>query len=460
MRELYAIVAGGVLVLAALAGLLLRSGDLTREMELIAVLAAPFALYLAVTRPLIFPFCIYVVLVPFDNLLSIGSFGTLTKLLGLIAGAFLALTLFRQSRTAALSRASIMLFTLFAWMVLTVTWALDQQTAVNALIPYATIFAFYIVTASVRPTPVELKIILTTVVLGGLAAAAYGTDLMIHNPALAAAADTHRLVLRNADSTDIDPNHFANSMLSPAALVAMWGLRSRNVLLKVAAFLGVAALTIAIVESGSREALIALGLVFLYLAVRSRYRLQVLVVAAAMVPLVFWMPSTIWTRFSTLASSGGSGREAIWSVGLEALKHRPLEGYGIGNFPNAYNLFYLGIHQTYPYGFGSPAHNIVLHYGVELGVIGLAMVAGFFILQWRMMAAVTASSPWRDYAIALEASLVGIGFVSFAIDLFTYKYAWLVFSAIALLSNLARADQRSEETRAATLVMTPVRSSR
>lgn len=458
MRETYAAVAVCVLVLAGAVGLLLRSGDPKWDLALGTLILAPFALFLAVTRPLIFPFCVYVLLVPFDNLLAIGSFGTLTKLLGLVVAAFVALALLREAKAVPLSRASLLLCGVFAWMLLSVSWALNQVTAINALVPYATIFAFYIVLATMRPTALELKVILTTIALGGLAAAAYGVNVFIHDPAVAAAA-SKRLVLANA-STYIDPNQFANAMLAPAALVAVWGLRARNVLFKAAAFCGIALIGAAIVLSGSREALLALGLLFLYLVVRSRYRLQVLALTAMLVPLLFALPSTMWGRFSTLVATGGSGREAIWSVGAEAAKHRPLEGYGIGNFQTAYDLFYLGIHQTYPYGFDSPAHNIVLHYGVELGLVGLAFVAGWFVLHWRAMAAIDAQSPWRDYAVALEAALIAIASVSFAIDLFTYKYAWLVFTAIALLSNTARAHQASEDTRAATALMIPARSSR
>ena len=41
-------------------------------------------------------FGLYVLLVPFDNLLNTGSFGTITKLLGMVAGAFLLLWVVRR----------------------------------------------------------------------------------------------------------------------------------------------------------------------------------------------------------------------------------------------------------------------------------------------------------------------------------------------------------------------------
>ncbi|HET9029943.1 MAG TPA: O-antigen ligase family protein [Candidatus Aquilonibacter sp.] len=457
MRALYVTLAAGVVLLAACAGLLLRRGDLTSQIALIAMFVAPPAIFFAITRPLIFPFCLYVVLVPFDNLLAIGTFGTLTKLLAMIAGACVALGLLRYVRAAPFSRASLLLCGVFAWMLLSVSWAIDQQAALNALIPYATIFAFYIVLASATPSRAELVVVLVAIAVSGLIAAGYGANNFIHNPFMA--VNAARLVLRN-QSTDIDPNQFADSLLAPCALIAMWGLRSRNLLFKAAAFGGISLLGAAIVVSGSREALIALVLLFLYLVVRSKYRVQMLAVMAALAPLLTSMPTTMWMRFTQLASTGGAGRADIWSVGLEAAKHRPLLGYGIGNFQAAYDQFYLGVPQTYPYGFDSPAHNIVLHYGVELGVVGLAFVALWFVLHWRAMAAIDVKSPWRDYAIALEAALVAIGFTSFTIDLLTYKYAWLVFAAIALLANAERAGQESAETRAATLVMMPARSAR
>src|SRR5690348_4647261 len=69
------------LLLAAFA-YALRDGSMFGITALVMALLLPAVAYVAVTRPLLFPYAAYVLLIPFDNLLGAGSFGTLTKLLG------------------------------------------------------------------------------------------------------------------------------------------------------------------------------------------------------------------------------------------------------------------------------------------------------------------------------------------------------------------------------------------
>ncbi len=376
-------------------------------------------------------------LVPFDNLLTIGSFGTLTKLIGIIAGIALFLALLVRQKFVAPGPPVFVLFGLFAWMALTITWSLDTGDALHIMPTYFAVFALYAMLAVAPPTRVAFQTTMVLVVVGGIAAAAYGINLFYHDPLLSADPMRTRLVL-HTDSATIDPNQFSDALLCPAALITMWGLRSRSMLIKAIAFGGLSVLAVGIVVSGSREALLALGLVMAYLAFRSRYRAQLLLPFAALCVALMSTQSSIWDRFSKIFSTGGAGRADIWRVGFEAAKHQPIQGYGIGNFQDAYDIFYLRIHQTYPYGFSSPAHNLVLHYVVELGIIGFAIMIAWFWLKVKVLQQIRPENEWYDYRIALEAAFLGILTVSLTIDLFYYKYAWVVFMLIAMLGNVAK----------------------
>jgi O-antigen ligase len=157
--------------------------------------------------------------------------------------------------------------------------------------------------------------------------------------------------------------------------------------------------------------------------------------------------TSVFLRFASAADTGGSGRTSIWAVALEAAKHRPLQGYGIGNFTQAYNIFYLMAHQPYPYGWDGPAHNLVMHYLIETGIIGLSLIFVFFYAQFRSLRVIENDGGFYDYRVVLEASLIAIVFVSMFIDLFQYKYPWLVFAMLALLRTVAVRYQRSAEIR-------------
>lgn len=425
----------GLLVVAA-SLLLLAAGLPARGIAAASILLVPLGIYLALVKPLTFPFGLYVLLVPFDNLLVAGSFGTLTKLLGILSGAFLILWLVRRRTIAPAPDALLPLGLLLLWMIASMAWAINQQDAIEIIPTYAGLFALY---AALALTPLSMKDfegILACVVMAGLAAAAYGANVFYHNPALAANAQNSRLVIQ-LGSDFIDPNHFANSLLFPAAALAVWALRTPRIVAKVAGISGEALIVTAILLSGSREALIAFAAIWLYLLWRLRYRLQMIIASLAGFAVVGSVHTSMWQRFATAIDTGGSGRTSIWAVALEAAKHQLIQGYGIGNFESAYDNFYLSVQQIYPFGWSSAAHNIVFHYLVELGVIGLVLLGWFFYRQFRSIASIDRSSEVYDYRVLLEAALIGIVIVSFTVDLFTYKYAWLVLFAVVLFRSAA-----------------------
>jgi O-antigen ligase len=399
------------------------------------ILGVP-AIYVALKRPLYFPFGLYVLLVPLDGLLVVGSAGTVAKLLGMASGALLLFWMFRRRAAMPLPKTAGILAILVLWMLASTLWAIDQHTALQIMPTYGGLILLYVALTMMPVTKSQFRILLGLVVLGGLCAAAYGAYMFYRDPSLAQQAETGgRLVLQGTVEGGFDSNGFADSLLLPAAIVTMWTLRTNRFSIKFLGICGLVLLTIAVLLSGSRAGLIAFGLILVYYAWRSRYRVQLAITAGALAVAALSVQSAVWSRFATVLATGGSGRTSIWAVGLEAAKHHPLQGYGVGNFPAAFDLFYLSVHQPYPYGYDSPAHNVALHYFVELGVIGFAMIAYFFWLNFRSLRDIGKTSDLYDYRIAMEATLVALIFVSMTIDLFTAKYAWLIFSMVALLRN-------------------------
>src|SRR5579872_4359503 len=58
-----------------------EAGSKTRIAIALMLALSPVLLWVAISRPVLFPLSVYVMFVPFDNLLGISNFGTLTKLL-------------------------------------------------------------------------------------------------------------------------------------------------------------------------------------------------------------------------------------------------------------------------------------------------------------------------------------------------------------------------------------------
>jgi exopolysaccharide production protein ExoQ len=449
---------GAVPLVAAASLLFIVRGPTTSSLALIAAFLAPVALYVALEYPLIFPLTVYVLLIPFDSLLGTGS-GTLTRLLGMVSGAFLLIAVLRR-RTVAITPPIAVLAALTIWMLASSLWAVDQKAALAILPTYVGLFLLFAVLTMTPISIRQFRWLLALTAAGGLCAAAYGIRMFYQNPQFAhESANTMRLIIQTGTS-QIDPNHFADSLLFPIAIMMMWALRSRNLLVKLACVSGVIVLVMAILLAGSREGIVAIALIMAYYVWRSRYRLQVLIAGLVIGSGVMTSPTSVWLRFTEAAQTGGSGRTSIWGVGFEAAKHRLLQGYGIGNFTHAFDMFYLAIPAIDAYGWDSPAHNLILHYLVELGIVGLALIALLFVAQFRSLREIDRSSDLYDYRVALEASLLAILTVSMTIDLFTYKYAWWVFTMVALLSKLAETSHASAPMRDVSSDIMSARSAR
>ena len=429
------------------------------SIALAGLLLGPIALYTALRRPLDFPLGLYILLIPYDNLLGTGSFGTLTKLLGMVAGAFLLLWVARQRCFSLASRPALVLCALLLWMLVSTFWALDQSAALKIMSTYAGLMTLYIVLTMMPVSPQQFRTLLFLTVAGAVSAAIYGIHAFFKDPTFAQeSAVMQRLVVAVGDNY-IDPNHFADALLCPISIAMMWGLRAKRLVPKIAFIAVVAILVLAVLYSGSREGLTATFFIACYFIWRSRYRLQVSLVLGTLVATALSAHTSVWLRFASAAQTGGSGRTSIWAVAVEAAKHRFIQGYGIGNFAEAFDMFYLGVHQPYPYGWESPAHNLLLHYMVELGIVGIVLIGAFFVMQFLSLRVIPRSSDLYDDRIALEAALIATVIVSMTIDLFTYKYAWLTFSLIALLRN-AYLYQAKVPMRATSSPIIPVRSPR
>lgn len=423
-----------------------RSGSSAMMILAFAALI-PVAALIAVTRPLIFPYGLYVLLVPFDNLLGAGSFGTLTKLLGILTTICLAVWCVRTRSFIAPGKAALPLALLMGWIALSTFWAIDQGAAFAIVPTYAGLIAMFLLLAA---TPLNLKtyrLLIGAVMISGVFSAAYGANAFFHDPSLREQALAVRRLVLHAGDIIIDPNHFADAMLFPAAALIVTGLRTRLLTGKLLCAAGTALIAGAIALSGSREGMAGLALILVYLLFRSRKRKQIALIGALALGATFFTQTSIWVRFSSVFASGGSGRQAIWGVGWAAFKHAWLAGYGIGNFPIVYDRYYLQVYQSYTNGFSSPAHNIVMHYLVETGIVGMFLVGWFLWEQLRSLRFIGRDHPLYDDRIMLEAAMVAILFVALSIDLFHYKYTWLLFAAVAQLRSMALTMRLTESSR-------------
>ena len=413
-------------------------------LALIALSIAPFAIYLAFRRPLIFPLGLYVMMVPFDPLL--GTTTTLTRLVAVITAIVLIFYMVATRRVLAPPKSwtGWALYMLLASM--TALWSIAPDSTALVLGQVLQLFFFFTVLSVFPAEAKDVRLLGAIVVASGVMFSIFG----LASYASGYRTQEDRLSI-SLNHLVLDPNHIAAQLLLPIALAVSTMLGTRGIVLRAAALVSTGVMVTTLFLTGSRGGLIALGVLLLYIAWRTRYRLQVLGLMA-LGGLGSLFTPRIWERFTDKGLQGGSGRVWIWDIGRSAFKHYWLGGAGFGAFPAAYNRELSTVYQQIFQGWNRPAHNALLSAAVELGFFGAVLLVHAW---WRS---------WTDARgnVALEATIVALAVAAWFLDVLFFKYIWLAFEMAVLAKNAAeprylRGAPRQTQTVAAALIAPPLR---
>lgn len=386
---------------------------------LIALGIAPFAILLAIRRPIIFPLGLYVLMVPFDNIL--GTTTTITRLVAIGTAATLVLSMVVNRRVLAPPKSWVAWAAYILLASLSALWTIDPKSTSIMLAQMVQLFLFYTILAMYPVERKDVRMLGAIIVAAGTLSATIGLASYIGGYR----TQENRLSIELGGLV-LDPNHIAAALLLPLALAIGTLILSRDLWLRVCSAAATVTMVVALFLTGSRGGLIALAVMLLYLAWKTRYRLQILGLMAVFGVASLFEP-TVWERFADKGLTGGSGRIFIWDVGRSAFKDHWLNGAGIGAFPSAYNHSLLTTFQPLFQGWSRPAHNALLSSAVELGILGAVLLV---YAWWRS---------WSDAKgnVVIEAAIIGLAVAAWFLDVLSLKYVWLVFTMAALVKNAA-----------------------
>jgi O-antigen ligase len=396
--------------------------------------AGPILGYLAIVAPLVFPFSVFALAVPFDNLLNIAAFGTATKALAMLSGVAIVVYLIRTRRLVRPSPALFFWCALTLWMTTTAFWAIDQPSLFKLLPTVLQLLTLYAAISLLPTDRRAVRWVAGAAVLGGVIAALYGAYLFHSGIDV---SKNNRLWIVVDDETGIDPNHFAAALLLPISLCASAFISARKPLAIVGSAVPLLLLLVGLAESGSRGAALGVPAIFLYFFWRSRQRARLILLAVPLflVTVALSFRTSIWERFSESVTTGGSNRLPIWNIGLEALKSHWLLGAGFNNFPFAYDQAFMKAHQFEFANWHRAPHDLLLNTAVELGIIGLALMLGAWIAQFRTTRVVPPTDPDYPLRLAVEAAIIATFIAAIFLDVMVFKYVWLTFMLGAILRN-------------------------
>jgi hypothetical protein len=424
---------GGIALMAVVAAGV-STGGYVRALAVGLLACAPLAVYVAFRAPLLFPFGLYLILVPFDPLLSFsGDVGpTLTRYVGMLTAAALIVGMLLRRHVYAPPRSWFAWSAAVGFMVLTSLWSINVEHTMLSLQQMLQVFGLATLLALYPLRIGDLKNIFRIVIASAVLAALYSDWFARGN---ADAFELGRLVVYSGNLY-LDPNVFGATFLLPISLVVTAFLAERRLTMRLL-YGGLFALfTVTLLLCASRGALIALGIIVVYLAIRTANYLGLSIVGACGVALSLAIPS-VWTRFAILQQSGGSGRADVWAVGIHALREGAwLFGVGFGSFADAYSQNLLESVQPYFSGWDRVAHNLILQSWVETGIFGLALVLFPWWCSFRQNAGIKAGEPLYAERLAVEAAILALFWDSLTIDMLYHKYLWVAFALAMLIANV------------------------
>lgn len=422
------IAAIGIVLFLLGVGVAVSSGDLKIVAILVGLLAAPFLIALALQRPFLFPYGLYVVLVPFDNLLSLGAGGTLTKLTGALTILAVLIAIVRGRRVVRPTLTVPVAIVFTFWMLLTTFWAPDFGLAMQDVTTTFSLVALYVVLSIAPVEERDLRTICTMIVISGVAAALYGIWYFHQNP-----PSTDGRLFVDVSGRRIDPNGFADSLLAPFALALVGLVQSRRIHTLLGSLAALAVLGEGVLITLSREAMLGCVGVGIVVVLMSRRRLLALALMVPAVGLVLVFVPAVLGRLTDAVTTGGAGRTSIWQVDIAAWLQHPLFGWGAGSAFAAYSANLLRVAPRDFAGWDRPPHNVPLNMLLDGGLIAFVLVAVGYGLIFRQLARIPRGDRLYDLRVAFTAALVAVGIVSLFIDNGTDKYVWVVLCTIAQL---------------------------
>jgi hypothetical protein len=446
-------VAGTALMLLAF---LVAHGTLRMfGLGLVVTLSIPL-MYFAIEKPLLFPFGLYAALVPFEDILTLGHEATINKILGILSCAAIFFTIVRRGRIVKPTPGVLAWMAVTAWMGISGFWAIDFQAWQADYVTFIENYLLYALLAMMITTIADIEMVSTCIVIGGLGAAAAALWPFMHG-----VNEGGRLILPSADRFHPpDPNRFAAALLLPIAVLFAATLSTRKTLSLAANLCGLGLLSVTVILTGSRAAMIAIGILFVYMVIRSRHRLSVYILIALAAVAAVPIASTIHSRWSIAVSTGGAGRADIWRVAVIAFKDHWAIGSGFGSFPAAFDAAVLRAPLHMYIGWHRAPHDMIISTAVQLGVVGLVLLAIAWFAVFRDLAVPKLPGFLGDLKIGLEATLIALFVDAMFLDITDTKYLWLLFIMIAFVRstiiNTAAIQYRRRTVCAAPSSLTPV----
>lgn len=406
----------------------------------IGIAPIPLLVFLSFKKPFIFPFGAYVLLIPFDSILSMtGSTkgATLTKLLGIMTIMALVFNGALKDKLKFPDFSTLWLTLLVILGVLSVSWAI-QPSLVLQIIPTAMGLLFlYIVVSAFEIQKREFETLKWCILVGGLIAAIITIYYYSQGHFYTSIGRASLL----AGERKTNPNMFSFSLLLPVAVCIEMMLRQNKKMIRILYVIILGVLMFSIIVTGSRGGLLGMAMLVITYILLTRQKATFGTISMIVgIIVISFIPDFFFERWEHLRDDYGGGRLSILYVAWFALDKYWLFGAGLRNFPYAYYEF--GHHALHYQGTYVNPHNAYIEIFVELGIAGICLMIIGIITHYRLIRSPFAQ--YKDDEVMLKAALLGILVANFAGTYLWTKSFWLIWMMIVMHRNVLNMEEESD----------------
>ncbi len=371
--------------------------------------------------------------VPWENAVTIGEWGTMSRILGILTAAVWSFSLLSRLSLRRLRAFHFAIFCFVLWNAASLFWSLAVDQTIQHVKTYAQLALFMWILWDLCTGPKALAAALQAYILGAyvaIGATIYnysaGIEISEYSGGRYAGADINAvdLVLVLAIGLPF-AWHLATSS----------GTGIRNRVLRILNYVYIPAAIFGMTLTGSRTFLFTIFPFVVYLVwASSKNRLSSRVLylfflLTAGILAVPYIPESVIKRLSTthhsVASLDLGGRGAIWIQTLQLFAEHPVLGVGSGV-----------LHP--PAGIGPVPHNTLLSVSAELGLPGFLIFACVLTIVLRQ-AAVQPKVLSQLWLAVLAIWFIGASVLTWEFR----KCTWLVLGLVVISANLP--DLRDRE---------------
>lgn len=363
--------------------------------------------------------CLFVFAVPLENSIVIPGFGTISRIIGLVAfvAGIVSIVESGKFRTPILPHLMMVLFVV--WVSLSFFWTISPDDTTEEIISYVQLIAMVLLIWAEAPKPEQQQRLMRAYIIG---AGALAVATILQNES--------SVVGVRQGAFNMNPNDIGLRIVLSVPMALYLSAVDKRPIWPWIYRAEVIAASCGLFFTASRGGFVALLAAFLMIPLtlkswttKQKLATLVLVVIGSLVAIRM-VPQRAWTRLGSTESEITEGtmdsRTVIWHAGLEVYFDHPFLGIGAGAFPVA-------VQQKTATAWAP--HNTFLSVLVELGAVGFAI---FAVMLFTL---ITAAMRMQN----LERSLWLVMLLSWALGGFVmnweyYKPTWFVFAMLAVQS--------------------------